>query len=175
MSLFQTANTLILSPRIFKFVNFAFFYLVWVLCVLGQGQFLAVIAILITMHFVLSPSKNTDAKVVFMLAGIGITVDILLTLFGVFVFNESFFPLWLVILWVAFCLTLNHCFSWLPRVPVFWQAILGAIGGASSYLAGYFLEAVDFTYSILFTGIIVAAVWSTLVPFFCYLIKKHVR
>ncbi len=104
---------------------------------------------------------------------IGGACDLTLRLTGVLVFDTTLIPLWLVVLWSGFSLTLTHSLEWLSRAPRTLQSGLGAIGGAASYFAGYTFEAVSFSYDILPTLGIVFVLWGSLIPTFYLLINRY--
>lgn len=77
-------------------------------------------------------------------------------------------PFWLMGLWIIFPMTLNHSLSWLKgRIPL--QAILGAVGGGGSYVAGAALGAAEgSTLGLL----IVAAFWALWLPLIYLWLEK---
>lgn len=160
-----------LAEHYFKIINFVIFQSVWMLCVIGQHQYIYLAIILVALHFLLSPSPRIDAKVVAAVATLGITLDYLLMLVAVFEFPHHSFPAWLCVVWLAFALTLNHSMAWLAQCSLVVQVILGAIGGASSYIGGHFLGAVYFTYSLTLSAVILILVWAVAMPLYCRLHK----
>lgn len=86
----------------------------------------------------------------------GYGVDLVLQALGLIQFNQSTVigPLWLLVLWVSFA-HLIWCF--LYRIPTVWlRALLGAIAGPLSYIAGAVLGAAEPMSNI---GIAVFALW----------------
>jgi uncharacterized protein (DUF697 family) len=71
-------------------------------------------------------------------------------------------PLWLTCLWPVLATTFNHAFAGLQRMPVV-AAILGAIGGYGSYVAGTALSAVEFADPV-YGPVIIAVLWAGLFP-----------
>lgn len=160
-----------LSYRYFFIINIVTFKSVWAVGVLGQGSITALALLPLGLHFALSPSRKMDLQVMAMIASLGIAIDLLLTLLGVFVFAGVFFPLWLVSIWLAFALVFNHSCVWLHKLPWYAQALLGAMGGTASYYFGYTLGAVDFGYANETSLAIVAGVWGMAFPLFCLIAK----
>lgn len=156
----------------FKLLNFVLFQFVWLLCVIGQEKTLALAIFLIVIHFNFSTQRRLDACILLLVASSGVAMDLVLTAFGVFSFDGVFFPLWLVVLWCAFSLTFGHSLAWVSRCPIAAQAVLGALGGASSYFAGYLLGAVSFGFSETFTMIIVGFCWALIFPGYFYFIGR---
>lgn len=133
----------------------------WLLAVVGQNSSTALLCLLLLSHFVFTPSRAQDARVL-LLAGLGISVDFLLSLSGVFVFNQP--PFWLGLLWLGFVLTLGHSMGWLSRLKWPWLMVIGALSGPSSYLAGWRLEAVTLPLGISTTLFILVPIWALLLP-----------
>lgn len=71
-------------------------------------------------------------------------------------------PYWLMGLWIIFPMTLNHSLSWL-KGKLWLQAVLGAVGGGGSYIAGAALGAAEGGTVGLF---VVAACWALWLPLF---------
>lgn len=135
------------------------FYGFWLLAVMGQNSLAWLLGVLILAHFMFTPSRADDVKVL-SLCLLGIAVDGVLTLGGVFAFNQ--WPIWLALLWVGFVLTLDHSLRWLAARPVWQQALLGAISGPSSYLSGWRLGAVELPFGPWLTLVILVPVWALL-------------
>lgn len=155
------------SQRYFFLINIATFKGVWAIGVLGQGSITALGMALLGMHFYLSPSRMKDLKVMAAVASIGIALDLLLTRFGIFVFQDVFFPLWLALIWMAFALVFNHSCVWLQRLPLAIQGLIGGLGGAASYYFGHQLGAVEFGYPLPLTLAVISAIWCLALPLFC--------
>ena len=80
-----------------------------------------------------------------MLFGLGVSIDSLLTVLGVFQFGPTLFfiPLWLVLLWAAFTTTLFLSLEIVGRSK--WiAAICGALAFPFNYAVGERLGAVSF-------------------------------
>src|SRR5690554_7619146 len=81
----------------------------WLFAVVGQNPLAWLTVLLLVGHFVFTPSRAVDIRILG-LAAIGVSLDALLTLIGVFVFDQT--PWWLLLLWVGFVLTLGHSMRW---------------------------------------------------------------
>jgi hypothetical protein len=80
-------------------------------------------------------------------------------------------PLWIVGMWVLYATSLNGSLDWMRRkYPL--AAILGAIAGPTSYLAGERLGAVAFGHALAPTLIILALVWGSIVPLTAWLAER---
>lgn len=109
-------------------------------------------------------------KAVLMPAVIGIVLDAMLHLGGVFEFDSPsrLLPLWLCCLWGHFAATLGVSLAWLRDLPKWQQALFGAVGGAGSYLAAFRLEAVAWPLGQSVTFSLLIIIWSLLLPLLSY-------
>ena len=105
---------------------------------------------------------------------LGLLVDGLLTITGVFIFTAPGFslpiPLWLLALWAGFSLTLPYSLNYLQGHPVI-CALLGGIFGPLSYWAGARFDAVSFGQDLYFTLGLLAIVWACVFPL-CMVIES---
>ncbi|MCM2530528.1 DUF2878 domain-containing protein [Shewanella algae] len=103
-------------------------------------------------------------------AVIGIALDVMLHLGGVFEFDSPsrLLPLWLCCLWGHFAATLGVSLAWLRDLPKWQQALFGAVGGAGSYLAAFRLEAVAWPLGQSATFSLLILIWSLLLPLLSY-------
>jgi hypothetical protein len=94
----------------------------------------------------------------------GISVDVLLTLAGVFVFDHYWLvPLWLVILWWVFAAALYRSFAKIGQLP--WlAALLGSVAVPFNYLVGAGLGAVSLPLGEMVTAGLLAIIWAALLP-----------
>ena len=73
-------------------------------------------------------------------------------------------PLWILALWVAFAMTLNHSMAWLSGRPV-WAFVLGAAGGPLAYWgASRSWQAVVFAAPAARAAICLAVGWGIALP-----------
>lgn len=142
-------------------VQLVLFQSLWLISVIGQNDWILIAATLITLHFIFTPDLRHDLRII-PLALIGITIDAILTLSGVFLFST--FPYWLVLLWLGFTLSLGHSLEWLKKIPVALLIPLGAIMGSASYLSGWKLEAVEMPLGATSSAMLLALVWAFLLP-----------
>tara|TARA_Y100000768_G_C23987907_1_gene690135 strand:- start:2034 stop:2384 length:351 start_codon:yes stop_codon:yes gene_type:complete len=69
---------------------------------------------------------------------LGSVGDTTLLYFDIFEFiqhNSSFIPIWLVVIWASFAMTIGHSLNWLIDKKIL-GSFLGAIFGPLSYLSG---------------------------------------
>ena len=154
-----------------KIINFIFFQLVWFICILGAAinethAAVATSLIIILFHFYLTKDKKTELKIVLLASIIGFLFDGFLlknemVLYADHGWPYSITPLWIIVLWMGFAITLNSSLGWLKK-KIKLSALFGAIGGPLAYLAGEKLEAV----SILSPDaiIVIAIGWAITTP-----------
>ncbi|MFT7052623.1 MAG: hypothetical protein ACJAU1_000170 [Psychromonas sp.] len=158
----------------FYWFNLFFFQLIWFVAVFFtvNGQIFLILSLLL--HFYLSPNRQYDLASLITISLIGIAVDLLLSWLGLMRFPEAvFLPLWLVLLWAHFAVALNHGMSWLNKIPVYFQVVLGGLFGPLSYYAGYKFGAVDFPLPFLQTLLILTVIWSTLLPVYLLISRRY--
>lgn len=144
------------------------FNLYWLLAVKWQqpGPLLA----MLLLHFLFSPSRQRDRRLL-PIAVAGCLLDALLWQLGLFHFPAGF-PLWLVLLWLGFALTLAHGMRWLLRLPRWQQALFGMVGGTSSYVAGAAMGAVHLPWGIGISAALLAVIWMWWLPVLLWVMVK---
>lgn len=145
---------------VFTITNVLLFQVGWFVCILG-GDLAAILFTLpaLVFHFSKSSSRVADLVAVVIAVAIGFIHDSVLIHVGHIVFAESAIapPLWLICLWALLGITLNHSMQWIYSRPL-WSALLGALCGPLSYLAGVELSAADWSSPKLEVIPIIAAV-----------------
>jgi hypothetical protein len=139
------------------------FQIMWLTLILGGNTWLAVSVAILVAHFVLSPSRSEDFKIL-LLAFVGFSADLIMAHLGFFIFNQ--WPLWLLILWAAFVLNLGHSMRFLRRLKLIYLMNIGALGGAYAYWVSWKLGAVEWPYGTALTVVLVAAIWAIILPLF---------
>lgn len=120
-----------LNPSTFIVANVLIFQLAWFCAALIPEYAFSILAALLLLHFLLSPQRIADAKLL-PLALVGFTLDNLLIGFGWLVVNtESRW--WLLLLWCHFVLSCNHSLAFVLNMPRLMVGLLGAAGGVLSY------------------------------------------
>jgi len=153
------------------FLNFVSFQIAWFACILGAATQQEVIAIFLGLVCVifnlwLSPQPRIDLSLVFKGVLLGIVVDSLLIQLGFISFTTQFWssvsPIWMWIIWAAMMTTLNASMRWLkPYLAL--SALLGALLGGLSYLAGVRLGAGEFAQPWQ-SWIAISVVWFFVMP-----------
>ncbi|MCW8329360.1 DUF2878 domain-containing protein [Photobacterium sp. SDRW27] len=142
----------------------------WLLAVIGQShyQWLLVICLLGCWWF------YRDAwRFALILGTAGISMDIVLSLLGLFQFHSVVLPFWLVMLWLGF-----GSFVWVTRhiIVVYSSYVvigIGGLGGMLSYLAGYRLGAVNWPLGITVTALSLFACWLCFSALTLVLIRRY--
>jgi hypothetical protein len=158
-----------------KILNFVWFQTIWWLVILFRNDAVLPVIGLIILWLVFSPKRVQDIKLMSMVLIIGTVTDALLTVFGIFIFDETNtlvalwpIPIWLSLLWAAFAGTVYHSLTMFKG-----RTLLAALGGAVfaplSYIAGAKFGAVELGVSLMWSYIIIAMVWSVIFPLCFYL------
>jgi len=144
------------------------FNLYWLLAVKWQQP--GPLLVLLLLHLLFSPSRQRDGRLI-AIAAAGCLLDGLLWQLGLFQFPAGF-PLWLVLLWVGFALTLAHGMRWLLRLSRWQQGLFGIFGGAFSYLAGAAMGAVHFPLGFWVTALLLSVIWMWWLPVLLWVMVK---
>lgn len=162
--------------------NFILFQLTWFCSVLGAAnnlQWLALCGLLIfiAFHFCTTKLRYADSVIMASAFILGGLFDTLWVYLGWVSFKHAAFsplpPYWLICLWLAFALTINHSMSWMKSH--YWLALLaGAISGPLSYLAGARLGAMQWIH-VAPAAIALTVSWALFMPFFLWLSDFVIR
>ncbi len=144
------------------------FNLFWFVGVAWQQP--APLLALLALHGLCSPQRRRDLRLL-PIALAGCLLDALLWQLGLFEFAAGF-PLWLALLWLGFALTLAHGLRWLVVLPRWQQALIGGLGGASSYLAGAAMGAVHLPWGLGISGSVLAVIWMAWLPVLLWTMGK---
>lgn len=131
------------------------FQLVWLATVAGAGMGLwwpglLVLAVFAAWQLGCSHCPKADLKLVAAAVGLGLLVDSAWIWLGLLHFAtplpwDWLAPLWILVLWAGFALTLNHSLAALRQRPLLAVAF-GALGGPLAYwFAGHTWKAATFT------------------------------
>lgn len=163
-----------------KLANLIGYNLIWALCIFWGNQGLIYVCMLLVVHFILISEPLFELKIIIITASIGYTIDCLLTVAGFFEFDQvhGVTPLWLAALWLGFCTTLRHSLSMFAEKLLI-SSLLGALAGASSYMAAAHLGVVQMGQSNLASVLILALIWAVLFPCLMWIShsfgRSHVR
>lgn len=150
----------------FTLTNVLLFQVGWFVCILFANKW----AVLYTLvagcaHFYCSQTRVRDSIAVALCLLIGVMHDSILIHAGLIRFVESSFwpPLWLMCLWLLLGITLNHSLRWVYERP-YLSAMLGAISGPLSYLAGVKLSSAEWSSPLTEVVPIIAFLWLLVLP-----------
>ncbi len=151
------------------FVVSLWFQVIWFAAVLGQEswQWITIILGLITLGYSVATNESGLSKVIF-LGACGIGLDWLNLLFGLLVFKGLYVPVWLGTLWITF---IWYAKQWVPYLATYNKStviVLVGCCGALSYWAGNRFSAVEFSYPLTWTLLVLALQWCGI----CWLILR---
>lgn len=157
-----------------RIANFVLFQAGWFVCVWAGARGLDAVALaavaavggLTLWRF--SANPRSDALLVAVVAVIGWCVDSAHLALGSFSLREAgriawLCPPWLVALWALFATTLRCSLGWLAGRYAL-AALLGAVAGPLSYMAGARMGAVDLNPNRLFSLAALAVGWAAVMP-----------
>jgi hypothetical protein len=143
--------------------NAVWFQSTWFLCVLGRDALLPFTLGMLTLHFVLVDSARDEARRLLPLISVGIGVDTLLSVVGIFNFGPVLIPLWLMALWVAFAASLTRALAVFGRSRIL-AALVGGIGVPFNYAVGAKMGAVSLPVDPFVTAGVLIGIWALLLP-----------
>ena len=144
--------------------NAIWFQSTWFSAVLGQNDLLPLTIALVVLHFLITENFVSEIRHAFLIGGIGISVDSVLSICGVFNFNnDALLPFWMCTLWIAFSTTLTRSLSFLSYRPIL-AIILGALIVPLNYGVGERVGAVEFGLDTQYTFLTLSIIWAVLLP-----------
>jgi hypothetical protein len=149
------------------------FYVGWFACVAGAGRGQlwlgpVVVGVLVTGHLLLARDRIREATLFLAIGLFGFAVDTLQASAGLYAFTGTSIlpwmcPPWMVALWMLFATTLNGSMAWLAGRHRL-AAVLGAVCGPLSYMAGARLGAIELQANVLMSLAGIALVWGLAMP-----------
>ena len=171
-------SVLDLVPQLIKRV---FFQLVWFITVLSvsldriwPGP--AILCFFFVVHSMISATVRADFILAAIAVMMGLVIDTVFVQTGLlrFEMNQPWpgvAPVWILILWANFALTLNNGLGWLQgRYKT--AAILGFFGGSLSYLFGIGLGAGELLVTPLMAFLIIGVCWSIATPLLLFTARE---
>lgn len=146
-------------------INFLGFNLIWALSIFSGNASIPWVSFLLLVHFLINTTPLIELSVVLVTALLGYSVDCLLTLLGVFSFEQvqGITPVWLFFLWIGFCSTLRHSLSFFSEKYLM-ASIAGAVAGTLTYFSAAHFGAVALPLSPVVSAAVLASVWAVLFP-----------
>ena len=134
----------------------------WFLAIFTGDYSLIAFGIGLAAHLWLSPQRLKEITMMMFCTVIGVTIDSVLAVSGVYLFDPQPtglpIPWWLLGIWLAFSATLRHGLRFfIARPPL--ALLSAAIGAPFAYLSAARLGAVEFPLGYLHTALIVAVAW----------------
>jgi hypothetical protein len=118
----------------------------------------------LVLHFYLVSDRGLEFRRLLPIAMVGIGVDVVLTLTGVFDFDSAtIVPLWLILLWWVFAAALYRSFAKIGQ-SMWLAAVLGGIAVPFNYMVGAGLGAVSLPLGEMLSVAILVAIWICLLP-----------
>ena len=164
----------------FKLFNFLLFQAGWLICVLGAAHgrttlALAIVSLLIMIHLTVTPDRIKDIRLFAYALIIGFVFDGLIQFNGLILYNDTGWsfpltPLWILMLWILFAMTLNHSLSWL-KGRIFVSSLFGALGGPLAYMAAEKLGAITIATPQSIITLLVG--WAIITPALVFLSKNN--
>jgi hypothetical protein len=151
------------AMRLFWIINLVLFQASWFCAAFFTQYANQVMPLLLIVHFLLSPTRLRDFRLLILLP-IGILADKFQMEIGMFGAGEGIFPLWLLLLWAMFILSLNHSLAWLQGRSITFLAIVGAFGGTSSYWAGIQAGVIEPLMPMTMVLFCLVLVWAFVLP-----------
>ena len=149
-----------------KLCNIIFFNLMWVGLVIGRESLLGLTVPMVLIYStMLVCIEIIKIHQLLLPAAIGITIDSVLTVFGIFDFGNTTFliPLWLITLWIVFSTTLTQSLKFIGNNWLITVAS-GAVVLPFNYAVGERLGAVTFAENYFLTIFIIGITWSVCLP-----------
>ena len=144
--------------------NAVWFQATWFCCVLGREPWVPVALLSLALHFYLVSDRSLEFRRLLPIAMVGIGVDVVLTLTGVFDFDSAtIVPLWLILLWWVFAAALYRSFAKIGQ-SMWLAAVLGGIAVPFNYMVGAGLGAVSLPLGEMLSIAILVAIWIFLLP-----------
>ncbi|GIU43737.1 DUF2878 domain-containing protein [Shewanella colwelliana] len=147
----------------FWIINLALFQAAWFAAAFATSMAVPIMVLILCIHFYLTPTPKLDAKLL-LLMPIGVAVDKVLMELGLFYAGSEIFPLWLLLLWCMFVISLNHSLKWFASQPLLLIIAFGAVGGAGSYWAGIRLGVLQQALPAMTTIALLMIAWGGLFP-----------
>lgn len=116
--------------------------------------------------------KKNEALFIGLVTAVGVILDQILFSANVFLVDgaASFAPVWLSCLWPVLATTFMHAFETLQKHLAL-AAVVGAVGGTLSYIAGTRLSNVEFA-SAEAGPLVIAALWFVVMPLLLLMARR---
>ncbi|MDD1509579.1 DUF2878 domain-containing protein [Pseudomonas sp. CNPSo 3701] len=146
-------------------LNALLFLIGWLACLLGGGDWLWVVAVVLLVHLMRIGSWQREGKLLVSAFLFGSAVDSFLLQLGLFDFGEArqLIPLWQAFVWLLVGTTLYHCMAW-TAAPWWRASLVGACFALLSYGASTWLGLLRLPFGEATTLALVALLWAIMLP-----------
>lgn len=146
-------------------LNALLFLIGWLACLLGGGDWLWVVAMVLLVHLMRIGSWQREGKLLVSAFLFGSAVDSFLLQLGLFDFGEArqLIPLWQALVWLLVGTTLYHCLAW-TATPWWRASLIGACFALFSYGASAWLGLLRLPFGEATTLALVALLWAIMLP-----------
>ncbi|MGR5142708.1 DUF2878 domain-containing protein [Photobacterium sp. DNB23_23_1] len=145
------------------------FNVYWLIAVLGQQAYVWVLVLLFAACWWKFPSVWRYA---FSIAVAGVLMDGVLSISNVLDFQVLLIPNWLIMLWLGFGTFVWFIKETIANYSAALISLLGGVGGAMSYFAGYRLQAVQWPLGVELTLMVLFLSWFVLSTAIVLMIKR---
>lgn len=171
-------------------VNFLFFNVCWFAAVEGAARGSvwigpAAFALMVGVHLAWATPRGERVRESLYLAAVGcvgLLADSAMQAAGLIDYATAgtpwpylVVPPWIVSLWIGFATLPRLSLAWLTRRPMWWAAVLGAIGGPMSFFAGTRMGPIAAGDELFATLGVLAVEYGVLMPFMLRLAPAHAR
>ena len=147
----------------------------WLACVLGGNAWaLPAGALLLALHWWLVERSARGWAIVVIAALLGLAMDLGWQRLGLLRFDGTVaggLPPWLAMLWLLFATPFAHSLAWL-QARLALAALLGAVCGPLSYVAGIALGAAASRFPSWQVALAMAPAWGLLLPLLLFLARS---
>jgi hypothetical protein len=154
-------------------INFVLFQSLWLSCIFGAANQILwpaflLIGILLVVFLMPKIRHEKDFTFLVICLTLGFILDSLLAYWGLINYHTNYgltqtAPLWILVLWAGFALTLNHSMTWLLKKPRLGSLFI-IIGAPLSYFSADRLNAITINH-LQMSLILISLLW-----FFVYAI-----
>ncbi|WP_298613556.1 DUF2878 family protein [uncultured Thiothrix sp.] len=158
-----------MNTRPYVWIDALWFQALWWLIALQRDQAGLPILALLLLHLMLFPQRRLALISALLLAPLGYLTDVVWVQSQLLSFNSAYrVPLWMLGLWVGVIWSLSWSLHWLKHLAIYWQALIGALGAASSYYAAAQLGALQFETTLWNSLFWITVMWALLLPSLMY-------
>lgn len=159
-------------------INFLIYQIGWFACVLGGAYHrpwlgTSIAALLVCVHMILTTERPNQIRLMFAALCVGMFVDTLLLILGVYSFPSGSVvnwlpPLWMTVLWIQFATTFRYCLAWMSRRYIL-CALSAFVGAPLAFWGGERMGAVLLLSPRTWNMLILASVWTIALPLLLYI------